>query len=543
MTLAINTGALPTLGSVMRSLVLRRGYLAAALGIAIVLVVAAVVMRPLIPIDETRYLTVAWEMRLSHDWLVPHLNGEAYSHKPPMLFWLINLGWTAFGQSEVVARLIPAAFLPVVVWLTARLGAMTAGNTVGDRAALIGVSFLVFAVSSTLVMFDAMLTAACLAGLIGLVIAAAGRRAAGFGLLGLMIGAGLLIKGPAVLIHLMPAALLAPLWTERRQNWFYWYLGVIAALTIGAAIGLAWALPAAQAGGPEFAQAILWGQTTGRMVQAFDHARPVWYFLGLAPLLLAPWTFSRNLWSALRDLRPLRDIPASRPLVRLPWIVAGGSFVLFSLVSGKQAHYLAPAMPMVAIGMAALLARRPQQAEAGFAVLTFVVGALLVLIYPLGLMHESWPPVPFAIGGGITMALSVIVWRLRSSTIAAAGAATVSIFVGLHVSALLGGLAIYDPSWVTPMLGGDRPVAVAGSYAGEYGYAARLTRPVTVIAPEEATRWLARHPDGVLVSGYKAAPPVAWQAEDLRPYRTGMLGVWMATPTSPVEQPDAPSAR
>lgn len=543
MTLAINTGAWPTLTGVARRFAVQRGYLVVALGLAVVLIVAAVAMRPLIPIDETRYLTVAWEMRLSGDWLVPHLNGETYSHKPPMLFWLINLGWSVFGESESVARLIPAAFLAVVVWLTARLGAMTVGKAVGDRAALICVSFLVFAVSSTLVMFDAMLTAACLGGLIGLVMAAEGRRVAGFSLLGLMIGAGLLIKGPAVLIHLMPAALSAPLWTDRRQNWPAWYAGVIAALAIGAGAGLAWALPAARAGGPEFAQAILWGQTTGRMVQAFDHARPVWYFAMLAPLLLAPWTFSRNLWAGLRDLRPMRDFPASRPLTRLSWIVVGSSLVLFSLVSGKQAHYLAPAMPLVAIGIAGLLADRPQQAETGFAILTFVVGALLVLLYPLGLLHASWPPVPFAIGGGITMALSVIVWRLRHSTIAAAGAATVSIFLGLHVGALLGGLTIYDPSWVTSWLGADRPIAVSGSYAGEYGYAARLTRPVTVLKPEQATDWLAHYPDGVLVSGYKEAPPVTWQAEDLRPYRTGMLGIWTATPRSPMEPPDAPSPR
>ena len=522
-----------------------RAYLVAALGLAAGLVAAAILLRPLIPIDETRYLTVAWEMHLSHNWLVPHLNGEAYSHKPPMLFWLINLGWSVLGESTVVGRLVPAAFLPVVVWLTARLGALIGGKALGDRAALVCVSFLIFAVSSTLVMFDAMLSAACLAGLIGLVMAVQGRRFVGFGLFGLMIGAGLLIKGPAVLIPLMPAALLAPLWADRRQNWLVWCLGVIAALIIGVAVGLAWALPAAQAGGPDYARAILWGQTTGRMVQAFDHARPVWYFLTLAPLLLAPWTFSRNLWAALGDLRP-KALTQGAPIARLPWIVAAGVLVLFSLVSGKQAHYVAPAMPLIAIGIAGLLAKSQPRAEIGFAVVTFMVGAILVLIYPLDLLHERWPPYPFAVAGAITMALSAVVWRLRESPIAAAAATTASIFTGLHVAALMGGLAIYDPSWVAPMLvsgGQERPIAVAGSYAGEYGYAARLSRPVAVIEPEQAAAWLGAHPDGVLVASYRTDPPMAAQPIDVRPYRTGMLGVWTATPTSPVEPPDAPAAR
>ncbi|MDP1533672.1 MAG: dolichyl-phosphate-mannose--protein mannosyltransferase, partial [Rubrivivax sp.] len=44
--------------------------------------------RPLSPIDETRYVGVAWEMWLRGDFLVPFKNGEPYSHKPPLLFWM-----------------------------------------------------------------------------------------------------------------------------------------------------------------------------------------------------------------------------------------------------------------------------------------------------------------------------------------------------------------------------------------------------------------------------------------------------------------------
>jgi 4-amino-4-deoxy-L-arabinose transferase-like glycosyltransferase len=53
------------------------------------LAVVSLLTRNLIPVDETRYTTVAWEMWVRSDFLVPHLNGETYSHKPPLLFWLI----------------------------------------------------------------------------------------------------------------------------------------------------------------------------------------------------------------------------------------------------------------------------------------------------------------------------------------------------------------------------------------------------------------------------------------------------------------------
>jgi 4-amino-4-deoxy-L-arabinose transferase-like glycosyltransferase len=70
-----------------------------------VLVVVALTVRPLLPVDETRYLSVAWEMWLRHDWLVPHLNGSPYPDKPPLLFWGILLGWRVFGVNVWWPRL------------------------------------------------------------------------------------------------------------------------------------------------------------------------------------------------------------------------------------------------------------------------------------------------------------------------------------------------------------------------------------------------------------------------------------------------------
>ncbi len=65
-----------------------------------VLTVAALASRTSLPVDETRYLAVAWEMWQRGDFLVPFRNGEAYSHKPPLLFWLIHAGWAIFGVND-----------------------------------------------------------------------------------------------------------------------------------------------------------------------------------------------------------------------------------------------------------------------------------------------------------------------------------------------------------------------------------------------------------------------------------------------------------
>ena len=79
-------------------------------------------IKPLLVVDETRYLAVAWEMWNSGDFLVPHLNGETYAHKPPFLFWLMHLGWSITGVNEWWPRLLAPIALILDTLLIVRLG-------------------------------------------------------------------------------------------------------------------------------------------------------------------------------------------------------------------------------------------------------------------------------------------------------------------------------------------------------------------------------------------------------------------------------------
>jgi len=66
--------------------------------------------------------------------------------------------------------------------------------------------------------------------------------------------------------------LLALWWSEeaaRHQG--LWYLRLLGALLVGAAIALAWAVPAALRGGDAYAHDIFWGLTADRMVDTFAH--------------------------------------------------------------------------------------------------------------------------------------------------------------------------------------------------------------------------------------------------------------------------------
>ncbi|MBD9528358.1 glycosyltransferase family 39 protein [Paracoccus sp. PAR01] len=287
--------------------------------------VLGVILRPALPIDETRYLTVAWEMRLSGDWLVPHLNGLTYSHKPPLLFWLINLIWLVTGPSEIAARLVAPAFGLASIWATARLAQrlVPASPDIGGRAALVLTGSLGFSIFAGLTMFDALLTLATVLGVTALTNVQTQARAAWLGF-GAALALGALAKGPVILLHLLPVALATPLWAGIGTKQMI--KGLALGLLTGLAIVALWLVPALIAGGPEYRHAVLWTQSAGRMVDSFAHQKPFCFFLALAPLLIWPWGWSTTAWRAAR-------LPGPLPV----WI--GATFVIFSLISGKQAHY------------------------------------------------------------------------------------------------------------------------------------------------------------------------------------------------------------
>jgi 4-amino-4-deoxy-L-arabinose transferase-like glycosyltransferase len=60
--------------------------------------------------DYLRYAEVAREMIRSGEWLVPHLNGEVYIDKPPLLFWLIAIPASLYGSVTPLIARWPSAF-------------------------------------------------------------------------------------------------------------------------------------------------------------------------------------------------------------------------------------------------------------------------------------------------------------------------------------------------------------------------------------------------------------------------------------------------
>lgn len=471
----------------------------------------AAITLPIFPIDETRYTSVAWEMWHGHSLIVPHLNGEPYSHKPPMLFWLMHAGWVMFGVNEITPRLIPGFFsllnLTLVYRISLRLWPQE--RKTAACAVLVLASTLFWAAWSVVIMFDMVLSFWILLGLLGSLLAAQQQRGAWL-LLAAAVAGGLLTKGPAVLVYLLSVPLFRFWWDSGRSHPIRakWYLGLLGATLLGIVVALLWVIPAAYQGGTEYRNAILWGQTVNRMASSFAHQRPFWWYLPLIPVFYIPWIFFRPSFARLE---------IADPGTRFCLIWLGLPLVIFSMVSGKQPHYLLPFMPAGAL----LIGRNIARAE-GLAGRTSAkaIGAVLLL---LGLAAWGLSFVPrLADAGGIApgstwtlsagllmAALLLLALPFRSSTrsaqLLAIGMTLVGCFAFFEANRnFMANHAIKKTALrIKTEMDAGHPIAHLGNYHGQYQFIGRLERPLTELtdqSPANIRNFAETHPGAIFIS-------------------------------------------
>lgn len=499
------------------------------------LIVLGLMSRPLLPVDETRYLAVAWEMWIRGDWLVLHLNGVPYHHKPPLLFWLIDLGWALFGVSEIWARLVAPLFGLGSLWLTAVLGRLLYAQhpRVAETAPLILIGTALFALFATLTFFDTMIVFFTLLGLVGVARAWRGRPLAGWLLFALALGLGVLSKGPVQLLHLAPVPLLAPLWMgrERPASWGRWYCGVGLGVLGGAALALAWAVPAAFAGGPEYGRMLFLGQTTGRIVESFQHGRPWWWYVPVTFAILFPWTW----WLVLYRRQPAATGMWREAGTRFCLCLILPVFISFSAISGKQPHYLLPLLPAVAL----VIGRRVVATNTIGPRLAHLPALLLVLAAGLAFLAapfaQDWlarlrpgvslPPWIAAISpwGGVVL-VGAGLWltfdraRAAATRIGMLAGMCIALLAVVHLAGFAAARPYYDLRAAAAALRAaevaGRPIAHVNDYEGQFHFLGRLTKPIAEIAAYEAEDWARRHPDGVIIT-YRRDDPATFGAAPL----------------------------
>ena len=481
-------------------------YLLWTICLAMLLVASELVSRPLLPVDETRYMSVAWEAHVRGDSLVSHLNTETYAHKPPLLFWLINAVWSVTGLNEYAARLVAPAAGIVCILLTVPMARRLWPEAVAFNrcAPMMLASMSLWIVFCPVTMFDTLLTCFTMIALLGVLRAESGATATGWLMAGIAMGLGILAKGPVILVHVVPAALFAPWWSIRvRTRFVRWYAGCIVATAIAAAIALSWALPSAAAGGKEYGDELLFGQTTGRMVNSFAHRQPFWWYLPMLPLCLLPWISLGSVWRGIR----LSKIDAPLKFL-LCW--AGGSLLVLSLVSGKQIYYLLPALPAFALILARLatLVEGPVTRRDLLFVIagTIAMGALPLFANHIPQLFETglrdlvadWYTIPLMACG---LVLIPFTFKRVESAVFAVGTSAL-LFIVILVLSLKS--TIWQEFDLKPLADAaashNSGVTWYGGYHGQLNFVGGISYIHESRSREDLSEWLTGHRNGLLIT-------------------------------------------
>lgn len=298
---------------------------------------------------EVRHAEIIREMADRGDYLIPRLLGDVYYDKPPIMHAPAALLSRLTGHCTMgLARLPSAVAGLVAVLVTYALGLQLLDRSSALVSALLLLSMPGFNTMARKARPDMVFCATLLVACVILAWAMKGStrwlRSMGFFSAGTFSGLATLTKGPLGIV--MP--LLFLLWVpfrhstfrRNRWEWLVFLLGFLALIST-------WVLLVCHRAGGSY----LWGVIFQPDLSFTDEDRQTWYHL------------TYYLWNGILPALPvlifLPLIFRERTALRYsPSLLIAGSFVaILSAIPKKRPHYILPAFPFLALGVAPSLVR------------------------------------------------------------------------------------------------------------------------------------------------------------------------------------------
>lgn len=290
--------------------------------------------------DEAIYAEVAKEIVSSHQWLTLYWKHEPFFEKPPLSIWIQAVLFQWFGSTEFWARFGSAFAGVAIVLLTYAIARRMAGHAAGLFAAFVLLAMQSFDFYMRFGTTDAPLCL-CIYLAMYAYLRMQGGNASWFYLLCASIGAGAMIKGPAILV--LPLAIgLDRLFGSKRKfalGWRQYCLGV----SLGLAIVAPWHIWMVFKYGRAFLDTYVGYHMFARATQTLDGHRggPLYY-----PRFLLKGAFP---WSVVAIGAALKWLWRREWTHSLPWALATATLLLYSLVRTKLDWYVLPVYPALAI--------------------------------------------------------------------------------------------------------------------------------------------------------------------------------------------------
>jgi 4-amino-4-deoxy-L-arabinose transferase-like glycosyltransferase len=295
---------------------------------------------------EPRYAEIVRIMFAKDDWIVPTVNGDLYTDKPILYFWLVLIASHIAGQVNEWTLRLPAALAGIgFVWTTYLLGR----DFYGPRVGLIAAAALA---TSVRVIWEARWAHIDMVfGLFFLLTIYFGARSllrngSKHEILLAYVFMGLAVLTKGLIGIVLPALLLAAFAIVRRD----WRMVVDAKLPLGIPIFLLlvgpWFFLVNSATNGKWLADFIYVHHIQRYTEGIGHRQPFYYYFLTLPADFMPWTvFAIPAVFAYFPYRQLRQ----RPIPLFFFLCFLVVFVFFSLSDTKRDLYLLPLLPTVAL--------------------------------------------------------------------------------------------------------------------------------------------------------------------------------------------------
>lgn len=313
--------------------------------VALLLLLPATSVVPLMDRDEPRFAQATQEMIETQQWTVPYFNGDYRFDKPPLTYWWMRMHYWIFGKTELAARMhsvLAAALSAMVIF---RLGTFLFSRKAGWLAGMGFLTCLQVVIHGRLCVADMPMILAVIATMDAscrlLLRDEEGKGPTRFGwLFWYLSGAlafGFLAKGPiAWAVPILAWALFR--WPLGKRALPWRNLQLFSAFGMALLAVAAWGIPALVVTKGEFWSVGIGEHVVDRGLKPLN-SRPVIpgvYYLGTVMVSLLPWsafTFAPVF---------LGESPRSDPkrAILLSWYIA--PFVIFSFYATQLPHYILP---------------------------------------------------------------------------------------------------------------------------------------------------------------------------------------------------------
>ena len=339
----------------------------------------------------------ARNMLASGDWVTARLDGVAYLEKSPLNYWMIAVAYRIFGVHDWAARFPHALAVVLLCWITYRFGRWAFGETAGLYAGIALSTSVGLFLFTRILIPDATLTLT-ITGAIWACLRLLEPDTESWLpwsiLLGICLGAGLLLKGLIAAVFPVTAALVYMAVTRSLFSWTAWrrlHLGL--AIAVALAIAFPWYAMATLRNPPYFVFTLHSGpgeyhgffwfyffnehllRFLGlRYPRDYDTVPRFWFWI-LNLVWIFPWSFYL-LSAPTLDYKPTSRAGRTR-LMALCWI---GVVMLFFTFSTTQEYYSMPIYPALALLAGSVLSAGGRWVRAGTYALLAVSAILFTVL-------------------------------------------------------------------------------------------------------------------------------------------------------------------